>query len=242
MTTKAQAVARVHRIMVDEPWGGYTQGGNRIGRTPAKPYDVYGVTVQVPAHDMDCSSSAALAVWCVFGYLPFTYTGNEYDGLTSRGWKAHKVDQHRCWDGYTPKAGDIVLRNAGHTAVFQGADTISEFSANENHAATGGRQGDQTGWESKVTDYWSTKRWDWIFECPAGEWGATRKAETKEDAVTDADIEKIANKVVDRIKAETNDPTGRGYNLNVFDHVKWIAAAVSDIRAAVDRLVAEKAE
>lgn len=175
--TKAQALAAVHKSMCDDPACGYNQGGNRIGKTPAKTRTILGRTVSVPSHDMDCSSSVALAIWVVFGVIPFTYTGNERSGLAQYGWKAHSVDVHNCWDGYRPKAGDVVLRDSGHTAMFQDAGkTISEFTVNEKGTITGGAAGDQTGKESKTTAYSSTKAWDWILECPSGTWVADAKA------------------------------------------------------------------
>jgi hypothetical protein len=52
----------------------------------------------------------------------------------------------------------------------------------------------------------------------------------KEDADMSCTKEEAAKAVVDEIKSVTDDPTGRGKNLDIFVHTKWIAATVTDIK------------
>ena len=91
----------------------------------------------------------------------------------------------------------------------------------------------------------------------------------KGDEVTDADIEKIAERVADKVIMgtpidgnnlynrllgidnltqgnyeelhRTDDPTGRGVDMKTHDHVKWVAKAVADLGTAVEETNAKLA-
>ena len=67
-------------------------------------------------------------------------------------------------------------------------------------------------------------------------WAELHRTITEGDVLTDADKNDIANLVVSKIKEEKSDPTGRGMNVNIFEHVKWLAAAVAGIGEKLDKL------
>lgn len=66
-------------------------------------------------------------------------------------------------DGSSAVRGDVYLNDSSHTAMCQdggsdgyyGYDALSEFSINENGEVYGGQRGDQNGWESHITGYYS---------------------------------------------------------------------------------------
>ena len=138
----------------DERWGYYYNVFTIGGRD----YVVY-------AGDYDCSSScitawkAALQGTAYEGDLDgATYTGNMKSVFTSSGlfeWKPMS---------FLADTGDLYLNEGCHVAMCQTQypDILSEFSSNEYGGAYGGTRGDQTGWESHVTDYYDYP-WDGIL-------------------------------------------------------------------------------
>ena len=77
-----------------------------------------------------------------------TYTGNMRSQLTANGF---------VWvtDFSNLKAGDILLNESYHTAIYLGNGLLVHASGNEYGDAVGGRPGDQTGEEIYIrTYYW----------------------------------------------------------------------------------------
>ncbi|MEE8737293.1 MAG: NlpC/P60 family protein [Bifidobacterium sp.] len=100
----------------------------------------------------DCSS---LVIWCLreagFDTGNATYTGNLSASLTVRGWRRLPADGH-------PRAGDILLNDRDHVAVYLGGGQLAQASISE-HGTINGAGGDQTGRETNVRAYYSYP-WD----------------------------------------------------------------------------------
>nr|WP_254005677.1 NlpC/P60 family protein [Enterococcus faecium] len=77
-----------------------------------------------------------------------TYTGNMRSNLTKRGWKVIANNGR-------PQAGDILLNDVNHVAVYIGGGKLAQASIDERGRITGGRGGDQTGWETNVRSYYN---------------------------------------------------------------------------------------
>ncbi len=86
-----------------------------------------------------------------------TYTGNMRSALTSLGFRwITDLSQRR--------AGDILLNEIYHTAMYLGNETIVHAAGNEYQGAIGGKPGDQTGKEVYVRSYYVYSHgWDGIL-------------------------------------------------------------------------------
>lgn len=124
--------------------------------------------------EMDCSSGVISALKMAgFDVGGATYTGNMSDELTARGWRRipfTSVSQVR--------KGDILLNDTYHTCmVISGSGAtakIAQASIDENGRASGGRAGDQTGYETNIkTVYVYSRGWDCILRYEGGDDGAT---------------------------------------------------------------------
>lgn len=100
------------------------------------------------AGNCDCSS---LVIQCLkeagFDTGSATYTGNLSANLTARGWV-------RMANNGNPQAGDILLNDADHVAVYLGGGKLAQASISENNSIAG-TAGDQTGWETNVSAYYN---------------------------------------------------------------------------------------
>ena len=100
----------------------------------------------------DCSS---LVIHCLqeagFDTGDATYTGNLSANLCARGWTRVANDGN-------PQAGDILLNDADHVAVYLGGGMLAQASISENNSIAG-NAGDQTGWETNVSAYYNYP-WD----------------------------------------------------------------------------------
>ena len=96
----------------------------------------------------DCSS---LVIHCLqeagFDTGDATYTGNMSANLCARGWTRVANDGN-------PQAGDILLNDADHVAVYLGGGMLAQASISENNTIAG-NAGDQTGWETNVSAYYN---------------------------------------------------------------------------------------
>lgn len=120
------------------------------------------VDVQVQNGDRDCSSNF-VDVWRTIlpgctGNAVNTYTMRE--GCMSSGlWSWHPISE-----GFEPSPGDGCLfegdpaQGTGHIAMYIGDGKIAHFRINEYGKVFGGKQGDQTGNESRIDDY---QPWQW---------------------------------------------------------------------------------
>lgn len=164
--------------------------------------------------------------------------------LQKRGWKVIKFSVSAM------KRGDLLLKEipggTGHVVVYIGDMRIIGAEGNWDN-----KHGDGDGTEICERNYYTygynyILRWD-------------------DDAVTEQDMQRIAdlaadavwNKVLNDVKARdrligtdnaangannevhrTDDPTGRGKEMNTHDHVKWIAASQQDIIEKLDDIKA----
>ena len=71
-----------------------------------------------------------------------TYTGNLSDNLTRRGWIRLPANGN-------PQAGDILLNDVHHVAVYLGGGKLAQASISERGTAYG-KAGDQTGRETNI--------------------------------------------------------------------------------------------
>lgn len=77
-----------------------------------------------------------------------TYTGNMRSNLTARGWKVVANNGR-------PQAGDILLNDVNHVAVYVGNGKLAQASIDERGRISGGKGGDQTGRETNVSPYYN---------------------------------------------------------------------------------------
>ena len=77
-----------------------------------------------------------------------SYTGNMRSALTANGWKVVVANGN-------PQAGDILLNDVHHVAVYIGNGKLAQASIDENGHATGGKGGDQTGHETNISNYYN---------------------------------------------------------------------------------------
>lgn len=77
-----------------------------------------------------------------------TYTGNMRSNLTSRGWKVVANNGN-------PQAGDILLNDVNHVAVYIGNGKLAQASIDERGKISGGKGGDKTGRETNVSNYYN---------------------------------------------------------------------------------------
>lgn len=100
-----------------------------------------------PGGNADCSS---LVIWCLreagFDTGDATYTGNLSGALTARGWT-------RLPAAGNPQAGDILLNDRDHVAVYLGGGLLAQASISERGTANG-VGGDQTGHETNIRGYY----------------------------------------------------------------------------------------
>lgn len=111
-------------------------------------YDQYQRWDIRPGGEADCSS---LVIWALreagFDTGSATYTGNMSANLTARGWQRLPVNGH-------PQAGDILLNDVHHVAVYLGGGLLAQASISE-HGTIRGTGGDQTGRETNVKAYYN---------------------------------------------------------------------------------------
>lgn len=120
--------------------------------------------------DYDCSS-AVITAYQKAG-VPVktkgaTYTGNMKKVFLACGFKdvTFKVDLRT---GKGLQAGDVLLNEVHHTAMYVGDGLEAEASINEFGGAHGGRPGDQTGREILVRAY-RNYPWDCVLRYESGE-------------------------------------------------------------------------
>lgn len=99
--------------------------------------------------ETDCS---ALVIYALneagFETGSASYTGNMRSNLTARGWKV-------VTNNGKPQAGDILLNDVNHVAVYIGGGKLAQASIDENGRITGGQGGDQTGRETNISPYYN---------------------------------------------------------------------------------------
>lgn len=138
--------------------------------------------------EADCSS---LVIWALrqggFDVGSASYTGNLSAALTKRGWKRLPADLS------TARPGDILLNDQHHVCMvvsgYGRSATIAQASIDERGRASGGRSGDQTGYETNERRIYAYRHgWDCILRW-SGASSATKKAEVAPKVPTEAESE-----------------------------------------------------
>ena len=112
--------------------------------------------------DFDCSS---LVLYCYSSAGAntngATYTGNMRDCLQRAGWQVLPSST-------SLQAGDILLNNLHHTAIYIGNDLIVEaFGDERGGIGNGAMTGDQTGREIRIAPYYVySAGWDHVLRLP----------------------------------------------------------------------------
>lgn len=144
--------ADFHADMCNHPGFGYSWA-ERWGGPNVTTFESEGHRAVFNVGDYDCSSSVITAWSKALEGTPYegaldgaTYTGNMRSVFVGSGlfdW----VDVSEA------EPGDLYLNEANHVAMCQPGGMLSEFSSSETGGIYGER-GDQTGWESHITDYY----------------------------------------------------------------------------------------
>lgn len=117
--------------------------------------------------DYDCSS-LVISAWQAAGVkvktAGATYTGNMYSVFTKCGFKdvTSKVNLST---GSGLIAGDVLLNHTDHTAMMISKTQLAEASIDENGGISGGRVGDQTGYEIHIRGYYNYP-WNCVLRYP----------------------------------------------------------------------------
>lgn len=160
----ADIAALIHYDMVMDDRNGYSQDPRHGGDSPYgfKTLTIYGRNYTYALGSYDCSSSAITAWQLALKYTEYegalngaTYTGDMKWYFTRSGLFSASLTY--------AKRGDLYLAEQKHTAMCQdggndgvfGFDCLSEFNRNEYHAATGGKPGDQDGYEAVFRGYYN---------------------------------------------------------------------------------------
>ena len=165
MPNLANVAATLHHHLCTHEWHGYDQHARWGDGEGVCNVTVDGKTYAVEQGDRDCSSSVIECWRAALKGTPYegrlngaTYTGNMRSVFVASGlfeWKPMSFIAQR---------GDIYLNEVNHTAMCQtpSPDMLSEFGINEKGTITGGRVGDQTGYESRIRAYYDYP-WDGIL-------------------------------------------------------------------------------
>ena len=106
--------------------------------------------------DYDCSSLVISAYKQAGVPLTCTYTGNMRSDMLMNGFVPARVNLAT---GEGLKAGDVLLNQQSHTAMYIGNGQIVQASINEHGTVSGGTPGDQTGHEINIRSYYNFP-WD----------------------------------------------------------------------------------
>lgn len=194
--------------------------------------------------DFDCSSLVCRALKAAGFPMPTPSFSTRSMGawLEAHGWS---------WHAGTGgvRRGDVLWMH-GHTAMAESGQRFVEAQLNERGGISGGAQGDQTGREIVAGQPMSKYRW-------SGYW-RYNGIQTEEEEVTDEDIQKIADRVVnymlngvqlrDRVigtdgaanaardqLTRTDDPTGRGTVANLYERVAHTGAKAAKCEEQLTR-------
>lgn len=175
MASRVEAMCQVMEHLATHWRHGYSQPG-RYGDGTSEWVDTCIGPVRIAGGDRDCTSSTETAMEAVG--LPtggFYYTGNAYL-LGTAGWTRHAVS-----DG--PRRGDVLWYHRsgsdGHMAVHLGGGRLAEFYLSET-GGIDGAVGDQTGWESRIANYYDPG-WDGFWRWEIDDEGDEDMAFTDED-------------------------------------------------------------
>lgn len=168
MLKRAHAAAEVmEHLIAHDSHHGYTQGSGRGGDGFETITLSSGERVTFEDGDLDCSEGVRRC-YAAVGVLPFGYwasymwTGNEDEMLTSHGFKRIPVQDYTRME-----RGDVLLRD-GHTEMYLGNNMQGGARINEYGTITGGKTGDQTGYEVAKSTY-TPGRWTQAYRYAGAE-------------------------------------------------------------------------
>lgn len=155
--TQREAFAQLFEHLCTHDAHGYSQPA-RAGSGTETVSLSGGVTVTIAGGDRDCSSAVCSALKAVGVNIgSASYTGNMRQQLTKNG------QFYVSTNISSAQRGDIYLNDTYHTAVCLGNGKLGEFSISE-HGTIKGTQGDQTGWESHIRDFYTySKGWNCVL-------------------------------------------------------------------------------
>ena len=166
----ADIAARIHYDMVTDERNGYSQKprwGNAYGIT--KTLVINGRQYSYAPGEFDCSSSVITAWRLALQGTPYE---GRLDGATcTSDMRKPFIDSGLFYAKFSAaRRGDLYLAEGKHVAMCQdggsdgvfGYDCLSEFNRNENHAATGGKPGDQDGGEAIIRGYYDDE-WNTVL-------------------------------------------------------------------------------
>ena len=159
MATVAEVATQVmeHLVSHDGDSGhGYTWGA-RWGGSGQESIVVDGKRYYFRDGDRDCSSGIISAYKAAGLDVNATFTGDMLPGFLATGlfeWKPMS---------FVAQRGDIYLNKANHTALCTSPnpDMLAEFCINEFGGVYGGKQGDQTGAESRKAPFYNYMPGGW---------------------------------------------------------------------------------
>lgn len=162
MASLNEVAASIMETMCNDDSHGYTQG-SRWGDGSTCSIVVDGQQYNFAGGDRDCSASIISAYQAAGLDVNSTYTGNMRNGFLATGlFEWHGMD-------FTAQRGDIYLNEADHTAMCTSSDPdlLAEFACAEDGGAFG-VEGDQTGHEAYIHDYYDFP-WDGILHFTGGD-------------------------------------------------------------------------
>ena len=117
--------------------------------------------------DYDCSS-LVISAWQAAG-VPVedkgaTYTGNMYNAFIKCGFK-DVTSSVTLSSGKGLKAGDVLLNHTDHTAMMINSTQLAQASIDEKGGISGGKVGDQTGYEIHIRSYYNYP-WNCVLRLP----------------------------------------------------------------------------
>lgn len=117
--------------------------------------------------DYDCSS-LVISAWQAAG-VPVkdkgaTYTGNMYNVFIKCGFK-DVTSKINLSTGSGLIAGDVLLNHTDHTAMMISKSQLAQASIDENGGISGGKVGDQTGYEIHIRSYYNYP-WNCVLRYP----------------------------------------------------------------------------
>ena len=152
------------QLMIDicnDPRFGYSQGNNRWGNDKLAKFTIDGNDYYINQGDRDCGAAIISVYNSVYpNKYPFGagyYTGNMIEcALETGNWE----DLGYINGPDNLLAGDVLVRN-GHTEMYVGDGKLAGFRSNEFGGIIGGEEGDQTGNESSVVNYFQDLNNPW---------------------------------------------------------------------------------
>lgn len=117
--------------------------------------------------DYDCSS-LVISAWQAAG-VPVkdkgaTYTGNMYNVFIKCGFK-DVTSKINLSTGSGLIAGDVLLNHTDHTAMMISKSQLAQASIDEKGGISGGKVGDQTGYEIHIRSYYNYP-WNCVLRYP----------------------------------------------------------------------------